>query len=147
MSRSFAGGVMAVCMGLAATAATAEEARDPFGSEAWSDLIEMELAGGPVVYDDTVLIFVPDQVDEAFNVPLIVSLSEGMRDAAEIVVVADNNPLPIIARIYPHRQLRGFGMNIRLEQTTAVRVAAMDGDGVWHVAHGIVNVMTPGVDE
>ncbi|MXX22745.1 MAG: hypothetical protein F4Z93_06520 [Rhodospirillales bacterium] len=35
-------------------------------------------------------------------------------------------------------------MNIRLEQTTPVRAAARDSDGVWHVASVRVEVMNPG---
>ena len=116
---------------------------DPLGSAIWSDLVETELGGGPVVHDDWVRLIVPEWVEEAHSVPLVVKMPHGAA-VAEIAVFAENNPIRTAVRIEPHRLVHAVGMNIRLERSTPVRVAARDADGIWHVAHTEVTVNSPG---
>ena len=140
MSRLF---VVAALAALPAWPAMAGEA-DPLGSPVWADMVETELGGGPVVYDDTVRLSMPDWVEEAHSVPLAVKLRGGGAGIAEIAVFAENNPIRTAVRIYPHRPLHAVGMNVRLEQSTPVRAAALDTDGVWHVATTEVTVKSAG---
>lgn len=117
---------------------------DPLASDIWADLVAGELAGGPVVYDDFVRLVMPDWVEEAHSVPLVVKMPHGETPVAEIAVFAEHNPIRTAVRIYPHRPIHAIGMNIRLEQSTPVRVAARDEAGVWHVAQTAVTVNSPG---
>lgn len=83
-------------------------------------------------------------VEEAFSVPVVMNFADTPFDIAEVALIAENNPFPMVARIYPQRPVTAIGFNIRLEMSTPVRAAVMDGDGVWHVVSEEVLVMTPG---
>ena len=128
---------------IAAGAAGAAE-RDPLDSPIWADIVETELAGAPIVYDDAVRLAMPDWVEEPHSVPLVVKLRGGGAGFREIAVFAEDNPIRAAARIVPFRPIEAVGMNIRLERSTAVRAAALDRDGVWHVAQTEVTVNSPG---
>jgi sulfur-oxidizing protein SoxY len=117
---------------------------DPLGSEGWQDILEVEFDGAQVVYDDSLYLVVPERVEEAFSVPVVMNFVETNYEIAEIALFAENNPFPTIARIFPQRPINAVGFNIRLEQSTPVRVAAMDSDGVWHVVSREVHVASPG---
>ena len=117
---------------------------NPLVTEAWQDILDLELEGAEVVYDDSVALVLPDRVEEAFSVPLVMDFRDAPFEVAEVAVFVENNPFPQVARIYPQQEIYAIGFNIRLEETTPVRVAAMDPDGMWHVAHREVVVGTPG---
>ncbi len=126
------------------SAAWAASDADPLGSADWQDILDVEFNGAPVVYDDSMHLVVPDRVEEAFSVPVVMNFVETPYQVAEIALFAENNPFPTIARIFPQRPLNAVGFNIRLEQSTPVRVAAMDTDGVWHIVSREVHVASPG---
>lgn len=132
------------------TAATAFAAADdadntaPFDSDAWQDVLDLEFDGAEVVYDDSLYLVVPERVEEAFSVPVVMNFADTPYDVAEVALIAENNPFPMVARIYPQRPMTAVGFNIRLEMSTPVRAAVMDSDGVWHVVSEQVQVMTPG---
>ncbi len=133
---------LAICvMGVGAHA---ESERDPLGSAIWADLIDMELDGGTVVYDNSLFLAIPERVEEAHNVPVLVKLTKALGPVAEIALFVENNPIQTALRIYPHRPMRSVGFNIRLEQSTPVRAAVRDAEGVWHVASRRVFVAVPG---
>ncbi len=128
----------------ASSTAWAETEVDPLSSAIWQDILDVEFDGAPVVYDDSMHLVVPDRVEEAFSVPVVMNFVETPYQVTEIALFAENNPFPTIARIYPQRPLNAVGFNIRLEQSTAVRVAAMDNEGVWHIVSREVEVASPG---
>lgn len=135
--------VIVVIAAVAATGARAGEI-DPIGSAVWPELRAAYLGDAPVSFDYTVGLVMPRTVDDAFSVPVVVKLSERLGPVSEIIVMAENNPIQAAAQIFPRRAFRTVGMNIRLEQSTPVRVAALDADGVWHVASVKVEVTNPG---
>lgn len=117
---------------------------DPLRSALWADSQGAFLGDGPVQYDSKVRLIIPRTVEDAFSVPVVVELAERVQPVQEVVVIAENNPIQTAARMFPRRAIRSIGMNIRLEQSTPVRAAARDADGVWHVASVRVEVMNPG---
>ncbi len=125
-------------------AATQAGEYDPLESALWDELRAEYLGDAPVVYDYMINLIIPRTVEDAFSVPLVVNLSERIDPIEEVVVIAENNPIQVAARIFPRRTIRAIGMNIRLEQTTPVRVAARDANGLWHVASVTVEVNNPG---
>lgn len=138
---AFAAAYAAVAM----TAATLQAGDyDPMQSDLWADMQTEFLGEKPIKYDYQVRLLVPRTVEDAFSVPVVVELSERVQPVEEVVVIAENNPIQTAARIFPRRTIRSVGMNIRLEQSTPVRVAALDADGIWHVASVRVEVMNPG---
>jgi len=128
---------------LTSTAAQAGES-DPLQSALWEELSVEYLGDGPVVYNYMVKLIIPRTVEDAFSVPVMVKLSDRIDPIEEVVIIAENNPIQEAARISPRRTIRAVGMNIRLEQSTPVRAAARDVNGVWHVASVRVEVKNPG---
>lgn len=126
------------------TASWAASDADPLDSADWQDILDIEFDGAPIVYDESMHLVVPDRVEEAFSVPVVMNFVETPYEVTEIALFAENNPFPTIARIFPSRTLNAVGFNIRLEMSTPVRVAAMDSDGVWHVVSREVHVASPG---
>ncbi len=117
---------------------------DPMRSALWADMHTAFLGDGPVKYDYQVRLIIPRTVEDAFSVPLVVELTDRIQPVQEVVVIAENNPIQTAAQIFPRRAIRSVGMNIRLEQSTPVRAAARDANGVWHVASVRVEVLNPG---
>lgn len=117
---------------------------DPLASETWADIVDLEFDGEPMVYDDSFYLVVPERVEEAFSVPVAISFADTPYEIAEVALFAENNPFASVLRMVPHRPVEGIGLNIRLERSTPVRAAARDTDGVWHVAHRLVDVASPG---
>ncbi len=116
---------------------------DPLNSALWPDLAA-EYLGGDVVFDNSLRLMMPDTVENAHEVPVMVKFSADLGQVTEFVVIAENNPIQVAARMFPRRPIDAIGLNIRLEQTTPVRVAARDEAGVWHVDSMMVNVLSPG---
>ena len=117
---------------------------DPIASEVWADIVDLEFADAPMVYDDSFYLVAPERVEEAFSVPVSVGFADTPYEIAEVAVFAENNPFVQVARVLPHRPIGGIGFDIRLERSTPVRAAVRDTDGVWHVAHRFVEVANPG---
>ncbi len=117
---------------------------DPLASPAWDDVREEFFGGDALVFDDMVGLAMPADVENAFDVPLAVTLSPALIDVREVVVIAENNPIRHVARLIPHRNIEAVGLKIRLETSGPVRAAALDGEGVWHVGSTWANVLTPG---
>lgn len=140
LGRAFA--ILAILTMTGAAAQAGE--RDPLRSALWEELRVEYFGDAPVVYDYMAKLIIPRTVEDAFSVPVVVKLSERIDPVEEVIVIAENNPIQAAARIFPHRTIRAVGMNIRLEQTTPVRVAARDSSGVWHVASVRVEVKNPG---
>lgn len=144
MFRPLVATLAAFIVSATAFTAQADTERDPFRSPIWADLHETELGGAPVVYDNSVFLAVPDEVLDAANVPVLMKFTKKLGEVREIALFAEHNPIQSALRIYPHRPLRSVGFNIRLEQSTPVRAAVLDGEGVWHVASKRVFVAVPG---
>ncbi len=143
MNRIAVAAAIAVLAGGSAGVA-GESARDPLGSPIWADLVETELGGGPVVYDGGLHLTMPETVEDPFSVPVMIKLTRGFGEVAELALFAENNPIQTAVRIFPHRYMQAVGFNIRLEGSGPVRAAAMDSEGVWHVVHKRVSVLVPG---
>ncbi len=133
--------VLAVVLSAPALAATTE---DPLESAIWSDIRAAHLPGGEVVFDDLVTLVMPTEIENSTDVPLPVKLSPELTGIAEIVVIAENNPIQTVARMMPYRRLASIGLKMRLEMSTPVRAAVLTDDGVWHVGSEWAEVLTPG---
>jgi len=127
-----------------ATSAVADGSVDPFDSPLWQAMHEDFLYGDEAVFDDLVGVVMPLDIENSTDVPVAIRLSPDLDDVQEVVLIAENNPIPLVARLYPHRQINMFGIKIRLEMSTPVRAAARTADGVWHVGSEWANVLTPG---
>ncbi len=133
--------LLAAVLSAPAMAATTD---DPLESAIWSDVRAAHLPGGDVVFDDLVTLVMPTEIENSTDVPLAVRLSPELTGIAEIVVIAENNPIQTVARMMPYRRIASIGLKIRLEMSTPVRAAVLTDDGVWHVGSEWAEVLTPG---
>ncbi len=136
--------IMVLCAVLALFSPVFAAVVDPLASPAWEDVQDEFFGRDALVFDDTVALTMPTEVENGFDVPLAVHLSPALGDVREVVVIAENNPIRHVARLIPHRPVKSVGLKIRLETSGAVRAAALTGDGVWHVGSTWVSVLTPG---
>ena len=124
--------------------ALADASIDPADSPLWETMHQDYLYGDEAVFDDLVTVVMPVDIENSTDVPVAIRLSADLGDVKEVALIAENNPIPLVARMYPHRRINMFGIKIRLEMSTPVRAAARTADGVWHVGSEWANVLTPG---
>lgn len=137
--------LLAVLLAVGITpAALADGAADPFESPLWQTMHQDFLYGDEAVFDDLVGVVMPVDIENSTDVPVAIRLSPELGEVTEVALIAENNPIPLVARLYPHRPINLFGIKIRLEMSTPVRAAARTADGVWHVGSEWANVLTPG---
>nr|WP_293242213.1 quinoprotein dehydrogenase-associated SoxYZ-like carrier [Panacagrimonas sp.] len=105
---------------------------DPLRSPAWDAMVARHLDGGAVVFDERVIVRMPDSAEDALSVPVEVRV-EGIDEVQEIRLIADLNPIPLILSYVPTRAAPAISFRFKVEQSTPVRAAARTPDGVWHV--------------
>ncbi len=142
--KSILGLFAAIGLVLGMTQMAAAGSIDPNDSPLWQTMHQDFLYGDEAVFDDLVTVVMPVDIENSTDVPVAIRLSPDLGEVEEVALIAENNPIPLVARMYPHRQINMFGIKIRLEMSTPVRAAARTADGVWHVGSEWANVLTPG---
>jgi sulfur-oxidizing protein SoxY len=112
--------------------------RDPLASVQWDDMYDAFLKGHPAVFDDRVIVQAPAYAEDPMNVPVTVDASQ-ISGIKEMVIFADFNPIPLIARYYPVKAKPTLSFRFKIQQASHVRVAVLADDGVWHVGGLWVN--------
>ncbi|MFT6624635.1 MAG: sulfur-oxidizing protein SoxY [Cycloclasticus sp.] len=113
-------------------------AKDPLDSVQWDDMYDAFLKGRPAQFDNRVKVIAPNYAEDPMNVPVTVDASE-LGDVTKIVIFADFNPIPLIARFYPQRAKPSVSFRFKIQQSSPVRAAVLTNDGVWHVGGVWVN--------
>ena len=117
------------------------QAADKAGqADRWPALRAALLGTAPMVEDGLVSLIAPDVGENAAVVPIQLNFRPELGAVEEILVIAERNPFPLIARIVPDVRFLSFSLRIRMETTGPVRVAARTADGIWHVAQKVVQV-------
>lgn len=112
--------------------------KDPLGSVQWDDMYDAFLKGRPAVFDSRVKLVAPDFAEDPMNVPVTVD-ARALGNVKQIVIFADFNPIPLIARFYPTSAEAVLSFRFKIQQASPVRAAVLTDDGVWHVAGSWVN--------
>jgi len=112
--------------------------KDPLGSVQWDDMYGAFLKGYPAVFDDRVRVIAPSFAEDPMNVPVTVDASE-LKDIKKIVIFADFNPIPLIARYYPTNAEPVISFRFKIQQASPVRAAVLTGDNIWRVGGVWVN--------
>ena len=112
----------------------ANPGKDPLDSPGWRIIAEGELDGADYVFDEAVIVTVPEVAEDSTRVPVHVSV-DGIEGIQKLIVVAELNPITRAATVIPEASLSklGFGLQIKVQQATPIRAAVLDGDGLWHV--------------
>ncbi|AFT69921.1 sulfur oxidation protein SoxZ [Alloalcanivorax dieselolei B5] len=126
--------LLAVLILLGAPWSVAEEAReDPLGSFMWERYRERFLGDTPVRFDSRVGIQAPAFAEDSGQVPIDVDASDFNGRFQRMLLWVELNPIPLVFDYRPLSDGLGrLSINVRLEQSSAVRVAVLS-DGVWHV--------------
>lgn len=111
---------------------TAQAALDPLDSPSWVQMHAHVLNNEPVVFDDHVIVNVPDNAEDPTNVPISVT-AQGLEDIVEIRVFADLNPIKKMVFFKPERVAPYIAFRFKIEQASPVRAAIKTSDGLWHV--------------
>lgn len=111
---------------------------DPMRSVMWEEMADRHFSGGPIIFDDRVRLLAPDHAENQMTVPLTVD-ARGIDDVEEIVIVADLNPIQK-AVAYTVLDAEPFlSVQIKLEQSSPIRVGVRTRDGTWHMNGRIVD--------
>mgnify|MGYP001265314198 CR=1 FL=1 len=117
---------------------------DPLNSVNWLDLKEAYLGEGAAEFDPRITLMLPPEIENSHEVPLTVMIPRTLGHIREIVILAENNPIQQVLRLYPHRPVHSLSLTMRLETSTPVRAAALLENGTWLVGSQHANVLTPG---
>lgn len=112
------------------------EAKDPLESVMWETVREYLFEGQTVIFDDRVTVSTAGVVENNMVVPIQVSaeaLGKDLGRIEEIVVFADHNPIPAVARYRPIAAKPVLELRLKVQEATPIRAAARTADGIWHV--------------
>lgn len=111
---------------------------DPFPSLSWPELAREYLGNkAQWVFDDQVQVTVPEMAVDAMNVPVKVDASK-LGQVKRVVVVVEHNPIRRVLAFEPGLARPVLSFRFKLEQSSQVRAAALDAQGLWHVGSGWV---------
>lgn len=113
---------------------------DPLQSPMWA-FHQMRLLGdGPYHFDERVRVTAPPFAEDARQVPISVDARELGADVVKVVAWAELNPIASLFTFTPSGPVAPrIALNIRVEQSTPIRAAALTRDGVWHVGSTRIN--------
>ena len=115
---------------------------DPMGSMQWPALKKEYLRSGPVVFDERVSVSGPQFAEDAQSVPLQIdaqALVAAGFSVQRMVVLVDRNPIRQVVDFEPLQSQPRLTLRFKLEQSSPVRLAVLDGAGVWHVNSALIN--------
>ncbi len=120
---------------LGAWGAPPDVSADPLKTHIWDDMRREFLgAHSRVVFDKHVEVEGPSFAEDPMNVPISFRV-RNLADVNRIVVLVDRNPIRKVLEYFPTVALPALAFRFKLEQASAVRVAARTADGVWHVGY------------
>ncbi len=96
------------------------------------------------VNNDNIKIIIQEEVEEAHEVAMVVKFPEELKINNQIAILVDNNPIQLVTKIFPDREVSSIGLNIRLEQDSLVRAAILSKDNIWNISSKKVIVNSPG---
>jgi sulfur-oxidizing protein SoxY len=113
---------------------------DPLDTHIWPDIRrEMLGADARVVFDNQrVEVQGPGFAEDPMNVPIAFRI-RNVAGVRRIVVMVDRNPIRRVLEYFPVEALPALAFRFKLEQASAVRVAALGADGRWVVGHTLVD--------
>ena len=114
-------------------------------NEAFNSLINEYLGeNANFSLNNKIKIIMLDEVEEAHEVSMIVKIPENLYNSKKITFLVDNNPIQLVAEVFPNQPVASLGMNIRMEQDSYVRAAILDQNDHWNIASKKVVVKSPG---
>ncbi|WP_426397594.1 quinoprotein dehydrogenase-associated SoxYZ-like carrier [Ralstonia sp. R-29] len=116
----------------------AEPNADPAGSPLWPAIHQEFLGNAPAMFDNRVHVTGPAFAEDAMQVPIAFDAS-ALGKVERIVVAVDRNPIRLVLAFEPMRARPALSFRFKLQEASAVRVAARTPDGIWHIGTLIVD--------
>lgn len=139
-SMAYAAACIATSLGFTVAKVGAQEQQhtggDPLGSMQWPILQKKYIGADPMEFNSSILLQTPLFAEDAMNVPIMVDarpLQNVGGGIAQILLLADRNPVQPIARLRPLRVLPVLALRFKLQQGSPLRALVQTKDGVWHV--------------
>ncbi len=112
--------------------------------EAFHAIKQEYLGTSDYINNSKIKIIIQEEIEEAHEVAMVVKIPKELNLNKQIVILVDDNPIQLVTRIYPQREVKSIGMNIRLEQDSYVRAAILSDDNIWNIGSKKVIVNSPG---
>lgn len=97
-------------------------------------------ASAEVLFDERVVVLMPDFAEDSMQVPLMVDASQVNESIEKIIAWADYNPIQHIFTFYPQENLSPkLSLPFKVQQSTPVRAAVLTRSGKWLVGSSFVN--------
>jgi sulfur-oxidizing protein SoxY len=134
--------LVGVALGAVVSPAGAAFPKQVFETTAPGDAIRVALGPDRIVDSAAVMVTAPDVAESGDVVP--VSVATDLANVESITLVADNNPVPLVATYRLAPEVEGFvATRIKLAQSCNV-VALVKSDGKLHMAGKAVQVVMGG---
>lgn len=93
-----------------------------------------------VMFDDRIIVSMPDFAEDSMQVPLMVDASAIGEPIEKMIAWADYNPIQHIFTFYPEDHLSPkLSLPFKVQQSTPVRAAVLTASGKWLVGSSFVN--------
>lgn len=115
--------------------------KNPIITPAFDELIKSIIGEEKYIFDDTIVLKVPDFADNPFQVPIYVDGTK-IPNAKRMILFTDYNPIANIIDIELKELLPIISTNIKVAQGTPLRALILDDKNIWHV--GSINIRSNG---
>lgn len=105
---------------------------DPAGSPLWPTIRQEVFGPARTTFDNRIRITGPAFAEDPMQVPIAFDAS-ALGKVERIIVVVDRNPIRKVLEFVPMRARPALSFRFKLQEASALRVAARTQDGVWHV--------------
>ncbi|MEV8472233.1 quinoprotein dehydrogenase-associated SoxYZ-like carrier [Ralstonia sp. UNC404CL21Col] len=105
---------------------------DPAGSPLWPTIRQEVFGPARTTFDNRIRITGPAFAEDPMQVPIAFDAS-ALGKVERIIVVVDRNPIRKVLEFTPMRARPALSFRFKLQEASALRVAARTQDGVWHV--------------
>lgn len=130
--------ILIICTFISSVSFADDLVKDPLGSVQWDDMYAAFLKGHPAIFDERVIVDAPEFAEDPMNVPISVDATQ-LEGVKAMVIFADFNPIPLIARYYPAKAKATLSFRFKIQQASPVRVAVLTEDNTWRVGGVWVN--------
>jgi len=130
--------LLLICMFSCSSVLAEDIVKDPLGSVQWNDMYNAFLSDHPAKFDDKIRVYAPDFAEDPMNVPISIDATQ-LTGVKAMVIFADFNPIPLIAKYYPKKAKATLSLRFKIQQASPVRVAVLADDDIWHIGGVWVN--------
>ncbi|WP_124381310.1 quinoprotein dehydrogenase-associated SoxYZ-like carrier [Ralstonia sp. SET104] len=111
---------------------------DPAHSPLWPTIHQEVFGAAQTMFDNRIRITGPAFAEDPMQVPIAFDAS-AIGTVERIIVVVDRNPIRKVLEFEPIRMRPALSFRFKLQEASAVRVAARTQDGIWHVGTFMVD--------